>query len=621
MKKLPLTLFATLSLLTSLFAQDSPNILWITSEDNAAHWMGCYGNTDARTPRIDKLAAGGHLFTAAYSNAPVCAVARSAILTGVYATTQGTQHMRSRHRIPDKFRPHTSYLKELGYYCTNASKTDYNFKGDDKAIWDECAPKAHYKNRAEGQPFFAIFNLTVSHESSLFPQKVKANRANGIIPATPRLAPAKVTIPPYLPDLPEIRSDFAIYHDVLTALDTQVGELLDELTAAGLADNTIIFYYGDHGGPTPRGKRYIEDTGVRIPMIVHVPEKWSAYSPFKTGERVGEPVAFIDLAPTLLSLAGLDKPQHMQGRPFLGLKRTAPPENDIVFLHADRFDELYGMRRGITDGRWKYMRRFTPYLAAAPYSYYQFSMPGWTAMETAWKGGKLSGYHKALWETPQPVEYLFDTQADPWEINNLATAPAQADRLAAMSARLKAKMTETKDTGVIPEPMFAELAGDSTIYDFANSSGFDYGKTIDLAWLATRRDAAQIPALVSLLDAKDPVHRYWGAQGLLILGEAAADQAPALEKTLNDHFAANRITAAHALYLLGKKELAATQLVAELDQSADDYAVQLAINTLTRVEATDAVPSAWIEATLSRKKPNEYLGRFANRLKAERKPQ
>ncbi|MGK0190674.1 MAG: N-sulfoglucosamine sulfohydrolase, partial [Verrucomicrobiales bacterium] len=476
MKKfLIIPLVTSLSLLASavaLFAQDRPNILWITSEDNASQWMGCYGNNDARTPRIDALAANGHQFTAAFSNAPVCAVARSSILTGVYAPSQGTQHMRSRHKIPANFRPHTSYMKELGYYCSNASKTDYNFKGNDKAVWDECSPKAHYNKRKDGQPFFAIFNLTVSHESSLFPQKVKANRAKGIIPETPRLDPAKLSMPPYLPDLPEIRSDFAIYHDVITALDTQVGEILDDLKSAGLAENTIIFYYGDHGGPTPRGKRYLEDTGVRIPMIVHVPEKWSSFTPFETGEKVTEPVAFIDLAPTLLSLVGLDKPKHMQGRAFLGNKRVAPPENDMVFLHADRFDELYGMRRGITDGRWKYMRRFTPYLPAAPYSYYQFSMPGWQAMKNAWEGGKLTGYHKALWETPQPVDYFFDTQADPWEVNNLADDPAHAERMAAMAARLKAKMVDIKDTGIIPEPMFAALAKESTIQEFAQSAAF-----------------------------------------------------------------------------------------------------------------------------------------------------
>lgn len=620
MKKFLITAFvAGFSLLATASGQgqDRPNILWITSEDNAAHWMGCYGNTDAQTPRIDSLAANGHLFTAAYSNAPVCAVARSALLTGVYAPSQGTQHMRSRHTIPATFRPHTSYLQELGYYCSNASKTDYNFKGDDKSIWDECSPQAHYNKRKEGQPFFAIFNLTVSHESSLFPRKVKTNRERGIIPQSPRLDPAKLTIPPYLPDLPEIRSDFAIYHDVLTALDQQVGKILDDLKTAGLAENTIIFYYGDHGGPTPRGKRYLEDTGVRIPMLVHVPEKWNAYTPFKKGEKVNEPVSFIDLAPTLLSLVGLEKPGHMQGRAFLGPKRVDPPENDTVFLHADRFDELYGMRRGITDGRWKYMRRFTPYLAAAPYSYYQFSMPGWQAMEDAWKAGKLTGYHKALWETPQPVHYFFDTQADPWEINNLADDPAHAEHMAKMAEKLKAKMLEIQDTGIIPEPMFAELANQSTIHEFARSDSFDYAKTNDLAWLASARDEANIPALVTLLDSKDPVHRYWGAQGLLILGEKASAQTPVLEKLLQDPSAANRITASHALYLLGEKDTATTALVAELDKPINEYAIQLVINTLTRIGATDAVPAAWIDATLNDRKASEYLRRFATRLKKE----
>ena len=608
-------LFASLP----LRAAERPNILWITSEDNAWNWLGCYGDDNARTPRLDALAESGALFTHAYSNGPVCAVARSTILNGAYAVTQGTQHMRSRHSIPAGYQPYVRHLRDAGYFCTNNSKTDYNFKGNDRAVWDACSPKAHYKKRPAASPFFAIFNLTVSHESSLFPEVIADNRKRGIIPSKPRLDPAAVKVPPYLPDLPEIRADIAIYADNITALDTQVGKLLDELESSGLADDTIVFYYGDHGGPTPRGKRYIEDTGVRIPMIVHVPEKWRAYTPFKTGEKVSEPVAFIDLAPTLLSLAGLDKPQHMQGRAFLGPKRMTPPQNDVVFLHADRFDELYGMRRGITDGRWKYMRRFTPYLAAAPYSYYQFSMPGWAAMEAAWKNGQLSGYHKALWETPQAVDYLFDTQADPWEVHNLADAPAHAERLALMSARLKAKMSEIKDTGIIPEPMFADLAGKSTIYDFARSPNFDYPKTIDLAWIATNKDTQEIPSLLDALDSKDPVQRYWGAQGLLILGDQAKAQIPALEKVMKeDSNAANRITAAHALYLLGKEELAAAQLVSELEKSANDYVVQLVINTLTRIEATGAVPSAWIEATLNRKQSNEYLNRFAKRLKAGR---
>ena len=606
---------ALLLQLLPAFAADKPNILWITSEDNASHWLGCYGNKQAQTPRIDALGAEGHLFTAAYSNAPVCAVARSTILTGVYAPSQGTQHMRSRHAIPPEFKPHVAYLKEQGYYCTNASKTDYNIEGNDKAIWHECSGKAHYRNRKDGQPFFAIINFTTSHESSLFPAKVRKNRENGLIPETPRIAPKDINVPPYLPDLPEVRSDFAIYHDTLTALDKQIGKALDDLEEAGLADDTIVFYYGDHGGPTPRGKRYIEDTGVRIPMIVRVPEKWKALTPFATGQRVDEPVAFVDLAPTLLSLVGLEKPAHMQGRAFLGSKRTAPPNNHTVFLFADRFDELYGLRRGITDGRWKYMRRFTPYYGAAPYSYYQFSMPCWQAIRNAWKEGKLSGYHQAMWETPQPVEYLYDTKADPWEVKNLAQDPKFEDQKKALRKQLRQTMAKINDTGIIPEPMFAEIAQDETIHSFARSDRYDLNKTLDLSFAASERNPDNLPILLEAARSKDPVHRYWGAQGLLILGSDATEGQAALTELLNDPNAANRITAAHALFQLGDRDKAIGVLVAELNKPINDYAIQLVINTLTRLKITDSIPSEWIETHSKSKTKNSYLKRFADRLK------
>jgi arylsulfatase A-like enzyme len=274
-------------------AAEKPNILWITSEDNAAHWLGCYGNGQASTPRLDKLAAGGILFRHAYSNAPVCAVARSTILTGVHAPSQGTQHMRSRHPIPAEIKPHVAYLRQQGYHCTNASKTDYNFKGNDNAIWDECSAKAHYRSRSQGQPFFAIFNLTETHESSLFGGR---NRSGNT-----RLKPSEIQLPACLPDLPEVRNDFAAYHDNMTRLDQRVGAILDELEQAGLADDTIVFYYSDHGGPTPRGKRYLEDTGTHVPMLVRVPGKWHSLTPFKPGEAVDEPVSFVDLAFTATS--------------------------------------------------------------------------------------------------------------------------------------------------------------------------------------------------------------------------------------------------------------------------------------------------------------------------------
>jgi len=524
-------------------AAEKPNILWITSEDNASHWLGCYGNQQASTPRLDALAAGGLRFTRAYSNAPVCAVARSTILNGAYAVTQGTQHMRSRHEIPASFKPHASYLHSLGYYCTNNSKTDYNFKGDDKAIWDECSAKAHYKNRPEGKPFFAIFNLTITHESNLFPAVIGKNRKQGIIPEKTRLDPAVVTIPPCQPDLPEFRNDATIYHDCVSALDRQVGRLLDELKERGLADDTIVFYYADHGGAMARGKRYLEDTGVRVPMIIHIPEKWRHLSPFKTGQAVDEPVAFVDLAPTLLSICGMKTPEQMQGRAFLGTHR-APPR-DVEFLFADRFDETDGMRRAITDGKFKYIRCFSPNLPGAPYSGYALGQASWTAWRKAAHDGKMTGYHRDLWLAPRPVEMLFDLDADPWEIHNLAASPAHAERLAAMRDRLKHMMTATRDTGVVPEKMWPDLAKGTTIHDFVASPAFDLAKVVELAFLATSPDYTD--TLAAELSSPDPVHRYWATMACVFHGKKAASSVPKLKLLLEDPSVAVRDAATLAL--------------------------------------------------------------------------
>lgn len=606
------------SALPILHAAERPNILWITSEDNSWHWLGCYGNEQARTPRLDALAENGLLFTRAYSNAPVCAVARSTILNGAYAVSQGTQHMRSRHPIPPSFRSYVSYLRESGYYCTNNFKTDYNFAGKDTAIWDACSNKAHYKNRPEGKPFFAIFNLTVSHESSLFPENIAKNRKHGIIPLTPRVPASEVVVPPYLPDLPEIRTDIAVYQDTVTALDTQVGKLLDELEAAGLAEDTIVFYYGDHGGILPRGKRYLEDTGVRVPMLVHVPEKWRSCSPFKSGEKIDEPVAFVDLAPTLLSLADIEKPSHMQGRAFLGPKRADPPENAVVFLYADRFDEFYGMRRGITDGRWKYIRCFTPHLPAAPYSTYQFGQAGWSAWRKAWRNGKLKEPFDRIWEAPQPVERLYDTAADPHEVNDLAGDPAHAQRLSAMRERLKEKMIEVSDTGIVPEAMFAELANGKPVATYLAKREDDMPALVSLAFIASASDVANLPKLVEGLASKDPLARYWSAQGCLILGKAASPAKDSLRELLDDSISAVRVSAAHALHRMGHAEDAETALLSELARTISPEAQLFAINALIQVKAQQKIPDTWIEKTLKDKSAGEYLKRFATQIQSAR---
>lgn len=594
----------------SAIANDKPNILWITSEDNDYGWLGCYGNKQAKTPRLDKLAAGGLLFKHAYSNAPVCAVARSTILNGAYAPTMGTQHMRSRHAIAKKYKPYVSYLKSQGYYCTNRSKTDYNFAGNDKAIWDACSGKAHYKNRPKGTPFFSIFNLTVSHESSLFNRKKKSGKT--------RLDPAKVTLRPYLPDLPSIRSDVTHYHDIITNLDSQIGKILDNLAADGLDEDTIIFYYGDHGGITPRGKRYLKDTGTHIPMLVHVPKKWQHLSPFKLGSKIDETVAFVDLAPTLLSLIGLEKPEQMQGRAFLGSKREEPGKDDVEFLYADRFDEIYGMRRGITDGRWKYIRRFTPHLPAAPYSYYQFGQDGWKDWQKAWKDGKLTGRYKTIWEPNQPVEELFDTHADPWEVKNLATDPAHVERLQDMHARLKQTMINANDTGIIPEPMFSDLTDGKTITNYAASRKKDMPALVDLAFKASARNPKNLPQFISLLKSEDPVQRYWATLGCVILGKKSSTAENDLNQLLDDKHSAIRVQAASALIKVGKQETGTSALLKELRRDNNEYSQLNLINTFKQLNLTSKIPDEWLDEVLKKRKGKSYLKRLAQKVRDER---
>ena len=598
-------------------AAELPNILWIVSEDNDKHWLGCYGNEQAKTPNLDALAARSVKYENFYSNAPVCAVARSTILTGVHAPSQGTQHMRSQHAIPNDFKTYVTYLREAGYYTTNASKTDYNSKENGSQLWDESKGSAHYKNRKEGQPFFAVFNLMESHESSLFPDKIASRRKKGLLPQTPRLDPAKVFLRPFLPDLPAIRSDIAIYHDNITLMDQRVGKLLAELERESLAENTIVIYCSDHGGVTPRGKRYLKDTGVNVPLLIHFPQK---YLGLAGGDSKGtytlERASFVDLAPTFLSLAGVEKPAQMQGHAFLGNLREKPSDDDYVFLYADRFDEIYGMRRGLTDGRWKYIRRFTPQYPAAPYSYYQFGQPGWKAWQDGWKAGTLKPRFNRIWEPNEEVEELFDTEADPWEINNLAHDANSAAQLKKMRQALSEKMVVLNDTGLIPEAMFAELGKGKPIAKFVSSQGEDWKTLVEFSFLATSRNPEHLPLFQKKLASENVLERYWAAQGCIILGPEAVTAEKELRKLLADPHSVIRAAAAQALITIGKPDGGYEVLVKELSNQ-NEFAQLNAVNILTQLDAGERIPDSWILSSRGKGKRN-YPSRVADRLAKER---
>ena len=295
-----------------------PNILWITCED-ISPYLGCYGFAQAVTPNLDRLAEMGIRYTHAYANAPVCAVARSTLLTGLYSVTTGTHQMRTRTQLPAEIPAYPLILRELGYYCANNSKTDYNsnYEYEKHSLWNETGNEAHWKNRPEGAPFFAVFNITVSHEGQLSEEAIRGYLERGQIPEEPRINPEDITLPPYHPDLPEIRTDWARFNDLITLMDQMVGERLRELEEAGLAEQTLVVFNSDHGGQLARSKRFIYNVGTQVPLIVYLPEKWAHLADQRAGNVDDRLVSFIDFPKTFLSMTGAEIPDLMQGRIFL----------------------------------------------------------------------------------------------------------------------------------------------------------------------------------------------------------------------------------------------------------------------------------------------------------------
>lgn len=585
-------------------AAERPNILWITSEDNSAWFSGCYGNPQAHTPHMDRLAREGIRYTHAYANAPVCAAARTTWITGVCAVSLGTQNMRSRYAIPPSIRFYPELLREAGYFCSNNSKTDYNIAGNDKRVWDECSRQAHYRHRKPGQPFFAIFNLGTSHESKIFHDPKPGDPGEGP-------TPDEVFIPPYHPDLPGVRKDWATYHQRVSAMDLQVGKLLDELEREGLADDTIVAYCGDHGGVLPRSKRFLYETGTQVPFIVRIPKKWRKWAPSGPGTTCDRMVGFIDMPPTWLALCGVKKPAWMQGSVFLGPHPDPAP--DYQFLFRNRMDERDDFVRAIRDQRYRYMRIFLPHRPDGQTLWYPFQSKSWRQWYAAWRAGKCNDVQSAFWE-PRPTEMLFDVEADPWEIHNLADDPAYADRLARMRALCLKEMRAKRDTGCIPEAMYPELRGHRTLMEYVRSDAYPFERVLNLALLASDQKPENLPALRKALTDSHPVIRYWGAVGCSILGPRAAPALADLRRCLaNDASPVNRITAAEAVGRAGHRAEAIAAIKKELAAAQTDMLALHALEALDQLGPGARLTKDELAAVLA--KPNmSYSKRLAPRV-------
>jgi arylsulfatase A-like enzyme len=561
-------------------AAPRPNILWIVSEDNNPY-LGCYGNTLVRTPTLDGLARQGVLYENCFSQAPVCAPSRFTLITGMYATSCGpAEHMRAQGKMPAGVRGFPAYLREAGYYCTNNAKTDYNAPINIKDAWDECSKQAHWRNRPQGKPFFAVFNHEVTHESSMFPKGGKPYE-----PPPGGTDPAQVVLPAYHPDTPEFRRDRAHYYDQMARLDEQVARLLKALEDDGLAEDTIVFYYGDNGGVLGRSKRFCFDSGLHVPLIIRFPKKFQHLATGAPGTRIDAPVSFVDFAPTVLSLAGVPIPKYMEGHAFAGPANAGPQE--YAFSFRNRMDERYDFVRTVRDKRYRYIRNYMPHVIYGQHVSYMFQQRSVQVWQQMYREGKLVGPQKFFWEE-KPEEELYDLATDPDEVKNLAASPQHQEILKRMRAANEQHILRLRDNGFIPEG--SPLEGYDTAHD---PKAYPLEKILEVANTATQRDAGNLQKLTAWMDDENECIRYWAALGCVMLRDKAAPAADALAKRLADKSGSVRVAAAEALCWAGQEAKGLPVLQECLLKNENTWVCLQAANALQNIgeKARPALPA------------------------------
>ena len=426
--------------------KEQPNILWITCED-ISPFIHCFGEKMIKTPNIDQLAKDGVKYNSVYTTAGVCAPSRSSIITGTYQMSIGTQHMRTLSIspnfssmgvpnysavIPEEVKCFPEYLRMAGYYTTNNHKEDYQFVPPVTA-WDESSLAATFENRPEGKPFFAVFNLYVTHESQLWGQK-----------GSLQVDPDSVSVPPYYPDTKTVRHDIARLFTNIEMMDAQVGEIVKKLKEEGLYDQTIIFFYSDHGGALPWMKREILERGIHIPMVIKFPEQKYA------GSESNDLISSVDFAPTVLSLAGIKIPAYMQGTAFLGEQKNETPRK-YIYAARDRMDSKYDRVRAVRDKSFEYIYNYMPEKPSYQDLTYRLDIPMMKEMLQLRDEGKLNEYAMAWFRAPKAIEELYDLEKDPNELHNLASDPAYKNKLEELRNAFWEWTMKVGDMGSIPE--------------------------------------------------------------------------------------------------------------------------------------------------------------------------
>lgn len=534
--------------------KERPNILWVTFEDTSSYEFGCYGNKDVHTPNADSLAAQGIQFMNAWSVAPQSSPARSSLITGCYAPTYGMDvHPVSYDTPADIFFPQR--LREAGYYCTNNSKTHYNSTNNNKACWDECTKTASYNSpkRGKDQPFFAVFNTVTSHMG-----RVRTFHTDGRRDYTKEgIYTELLTLPSYVPDLPEVRSDYAGHLEAVQDVDTWLGFFLKDLKDKGLDDNTIIFFFSDHGGCVPRGKGYLYESGLKVPLIAYFPEKWKHLANGKSGKD-NSLVNFTDLGPTVLSLAGVKPTKNMQGKAIFG-EYASKEERKVQFAFAANQLHHFMPVRAVTDGHIKYMRSYIPYRQFALRNYYQWGMPSNKAWDKLVLGNHNTNPDWALTFDAHPAEMLFDLDKDPGELHDLSSSPEYAEVLAKMRNELSNHIRNTHDLGFfLPTSRTGHV-----LYDVVRKEKYPIEELYKLVEAAGIGDIASLPLFEKAIASSHRDMRFWGAVGYAELAhKKQISQCPqALADLLKDEDPYVASEAAYAAAYLGKPQEGIARLI------------------------------------------------------------
>ena len=545
--------------------------------------MDLYTKGGAKMPTISSLASEGVVFDNAFSNAPVCSVARSTLITGVYAPRIGTQYHRrmSKVKLPDNVKPLPVYLKDAGYYTTNNAKEDYNFIKEGE-IWDESSGKASYKNRNEGQPFFHVQNFHNTHEGQLhfdnehLESALKNNNLDSIKPF------------PYHPDTPTFRYTQSLLHNHHKDVDKEIAKIIDDLEKEGLIDDTIIFYYGDHGGVLPRSKGYIYESGLNVPMVVRVPKKFKNLSPFKSGSRTSSFVEFVDLVPTVLSIAGIAIPNSVDGKPFLGksLKKRKLEKQNITFGYADRFDEKYDLVRSVRKGKFKYMRNYQPFNVDGLYNFYRYKMLAYKEWYKLYQDGKLNTVQSQFFEARLP-EALYNIDEDPHETNNLANDKNYNETLMELRNELNNHLVSINDLSFLPEPHLLKN-GLQDVVGYSEKNKDLIKRLIETSNLSLYDYDEVSSKLKDALNDDNPWVRYWGVIVNSIFGNKALENTEKINFIFeNDPENLVRMRAAEFM-LLNNLKISKSEINSLLKSSNYEAEANLMLNTLANIKTKNS---------------------------------